>query len=386
MKGKLLAGGKLAIGLGASGGLGWLSARGLDWGVVRDSLAGVSFPLILLAVAVFMLASWLRAYRWQILFVSERISTWRLFLIQNEGIGLNNVLPIRVASEATQLAVLTIRDGVRGATALATLGMERVIDVVASTLILGVAFFLVPEMKNFTLYVWGAVGFTAVALALVRFAAWGSDGVALFRRLPFVASFAKAVKYLERESARPTASMLVSVLYWLLVRVTAWLPFVASFAKAVKYLERESARLTASMLVSVLYWLLVGVTAWIIALAIDLPISPMTATLVIMGTIFFAAAVPAAPSAVGTFEFAVIYVLAFFDVDREAGFGFAVITHAVFFLPPTIIAAIFLPREGILTIGLRRRSAARRARAGQSEGASPTLTAGESGAGQASAG
>ena len=346
MKNKLLAVGKLAIGLGASGGLGWVAARGLDWGVVGDSLAGVSFPLILLAVAVFMLASWLRAYRWQILFVTERISTWRLFLIQNEGIGLNNLLPIRVASEATQLAVLTMRDGVRGATALATLGMERVIDVVASTLILGVAFFLVPEMKNFTLYVWGAAGFTVVALAMVRFLAWGSDGMALFRRLPFL----------------------------------------AAFAKAVKDLERERARLTASMLISVLYWLLVGVTAWIIALAIDLPISPMTATLVIMGTIFFATAIPAAPSAIGTFEFAVLYVLAFFDVEREAGFGFAVITHAVFFLPPTIIAAIFLPREGILTIGLRRRSAARRARAGQSAGASAPLTAGETGPGQASAG
>ena len=346
MKDKLLAGGKLAIGLGASGGLGWLAARGLDWGVVGDSLGGVSFPLILLALAVFMLASWLRAYRWQILFVSERISTWRLFLIQNEGIGLNNLLPIRIASEATQLAVLTMRDGVRGATALATLGMERVIDVVASTLILGVAFFLVPEMKNFTLYVWGAFGFTIVALATVRFLAWGSDGMALFKRLPFL----------------------------------------ASFAKAVKDLERERVRLTASMLVSVLYWLLVGVTAWIIALAIDLSISPMTATLVIMGTIFFATAVPAAPSAVGTFEFAVIYVLAFFGIEREAGFGFAVITHAVFFLPPTIIAAIFLPREGILTIGLRRRSAARRAQAGQSGGASQPLTAGDAGAGRASGG
>jgi uncharacterized membrane protein YbhN (UPF0104 family) len=70
-----------------------------------------------------------------------------------------------------------------------------------------------------------------------------------------------------------------------------------------------------------------------------------------MGTIFFATTVPAAPSAVGTFEFAVVYVLEYFGVDREAGFGFAVIIHAVLFLPPTIIAAIFLPREGVLAVG-----------------------------------
>jgi uncharacterized membrane protein YbhN (UPF0104 family) len=79
-----------------------------------------------------------------------------------------------------------------------------------------------------------------------------------------------------------------------------------------------------------------------------------------MGTIFFATAVPAAPSALGTFEWAVVYVLEFFDIDRSAGFGYAVVIHAVFFLPPTIIAAVFLPREGILTMrGLRRRATAR---------------------------
>jgi uncharacterized protein (TIRG00374 family) len=178
-------------------------------------------------------------------------------------------------------------------------------------MILGIAFFLVPEMKNFTLYVWGAIGFTVVAVSLVRLLAWGSEAAAFVKKLPFLAAF--------------TAS--------------------------VRDLERERIRLAASLLISVIYWLLVGLTAWIVAAAIDLSISPITATLVIMGTIFFATAVPAAPSAVGTFEFAVVYVLEYFGVDRESGFGFAVITHAVFFLPPTIIAAIFLPREGVLSVG-----------------------------------
>ena len=119
--------------------------------------------------------------------------------------------------------------------------------------------------------------------------------------------------------------------------------------------------MAASFLVSVVYWLMVGLTAWILAISINLSISPVTATLVIMGTIFFATAVPAAPGALGTFEFAVVKVLAFFGVEREAGFGFAVITHAVFFLPPTIIAAAFLPREGIGSMGRIRGLVMRRA-------------------------
>lgn len=314
MKGRLISAGKIAIGLAFSGGLGWLVVRGLDWGQVRDHLEGVSVLLVVSAVLVFMVASYLRAYRWQILFVNESISTPRLFIIQNEGIGLNNVVPFRVASEPTQFAILTLRDRINGATAAATLGMERVIDVIASTGILGVAFFLVPEMSNFTLYVWGAIGFTVVAVGLVRLLAWGSDAVDFVKRLPPLAAF--------------TAS--------------------------VRDLERERARLAASLAISVVYWIMVGFTTWMIAVAIDLSISPLTAMLVIMGTIFFATAVPAAPSAIGTFEWAVVYILEFFGVDEEAGFGFAVIVHAVFFLPPTIIAAVFLPREGVLSIGRLR--------------------------------
>ena len=310
---------KLVAALAASGGLGWLAIRGLDWGLVGDSIENVSLSLIVLAVLVFLAASYVRAFRWQILFVNERITTNRLFVIQNEGIGLNNVIPVRVASEPMQVAVLTIRDRIDGAKALATLGMERVIDVITSTLILALAFFLVPEMKNFTIYVWGAVGAAIVAIVLVRFLAWGSDALSFIKRFAFV----------------------------------------AAFAIAVRDLEKERTRLFMSLLVSIVYWVMVGVTAWIIAVAVDLPISPMTATLVIMGTIFFATAVPAAPSAIGTFEFAVMYVLDFFGIDREVGFGFAVITHAVFFLPPTLIAAVFLPREGVVSFSRLRGLAVR---------------------------
>ncbi len=140
--------------------------------------------------------------------------------------------------------------------------------------------------------------------------------------------------------------------------------FLAALSLAVRDLERERLRLLGSFLVSIAYWILVGITAWIVSVAIELPISPVTATLVIMGTIFFATAVPAAPSAVGAFEWAVVYVLTFFGIERTAGFGYAVVIHAVFFLPPTIIAAIFLPGEGVFSLIRRRSPAARGASAG----------------------
>ena len=298
---------RIAVGIVVSAGLGWLAARGLDWGQMAEAFGSVSVPLVLLAVVVFMAASCLRAARWKVLFVSDDLPINRLFVIQNVGIGLNNVMPVRVASEVSQLAILSLKDGIRPSVALATLGMERVLDVVASTLILAIAFFMVPEMAEFAPYVWGALGLSVVCIALVRLLAWGNTGIPWIERVPGL----------------------------------------TAFTTAVRDLERHPMRLIVSMTMSIGYWLTVGLTAWILASAIDLPITVTTATLVIMGTIFFATAVPAAPAAIGTFEFAVVYVLEFFGVSRESGFGFAVITHVVFFLPPTLMAAIFLPREGL---------------------------------------
>ena len=265
-----------------------------------------------LAVLIFVAASYLRAIRWRALFVNGEVSTNRLFVVQNcrHRHQQPDPNPNRQRGEATQLAILSIKDRVRPSVALATLGMERVLDVVASAFIMAVAFLFIPEIRNFGLYVWGALAFAVVCVALVRLLAWSGAEILWVRRLPFL----------------------------------------ASFTQAVKDLERERLRLAASLAMSIIYWLLVGLTAWIIAISIQLSITPMTATMVIMATIFFATAIPAAPSAIGTFEFAVVYVLDIFGVSHESAFGFAIITHAVFFLPPTLMAVIFLPREGIGSI------------------------------------
>ncbi len=307
---------RVFIGVAASAFLGWLAVRGLDWGQVLEAFSGVSITMMALSMLVFMIANYLRAVRWRVLFVDGTVSTNRLFVVQNIGIGLNNVVPVRVASEAVQVAILSLRDSVRPSVALATVGMERVLDLVVSAVILGIALVLIPEMDRFAVYIWGAIGIAIASVVVVRVLAWSSAGV----------------DWVERIS------------------------FLAEFLSAVKDLERERTRLAVSTVVTLAYWLLVGVTAWLIADSISLSITPVVATAVIMGTIYFATAVPAAPAAIGTFEFAVVYVLELFGVSRESGFGFAVITHAVFFLPPTIIAAVFLPREGIVSVG-RLRSA-----------------------------
>ena len=306
MKRAALTYGRLAIGIGIGVGLGWFAIRGLDWGLVVDHLARVSPLLLALSLAVFMASGVVRAARWRLLFMEPRPSVARLFIVQHEGLGLSNIMPLRVASELTQIAVLTIKDGLRASTVLAAIGMERAVDFLSSMLIFGIAFMLVPEMRPLAPYVWATIGLGLTLIAALQVLAWRGESLWLVRRITFLVAFSNALRDLARD--RP-----------LLLRA-----FAASIA----------------------YWLMVGVSAWIASEAIGLPISPVTATIVIIGTIFFATAVPA-PSGIGTFHFAVVFVLGLMDVVKDDAFPFAVIVHLLFFAPPTVIAAIFLPREGI---------------------------------------
>ncbi|MCY4528775.1 MAG: lysylphosphatidylglycerol synthase transmembrane domain-containing protein [Chloroflexi bacterium] len=306
MKRAALTYGRLALGIGIGVGLGWFAIRGLDWGLVVDHLSRVSPLMIALALAVFMASGVVRAARWRMLFVEPRPSVARLFIVQHEGLGLSNIMPLRVASELTQIAVLTIKDGLRASTVLAAIGMERVVDFLSSMLIFGIAFMLVPEMRPLAPYVMGTIGLGVILIGTIQVLAWRGESLWLVRRITFLVAFSNALRNLVQD-------------WKLLLRVFA---------------------------VSIVYWLLVGVSAWITSDAIGLPISALTATLVIIGTIFFATAIPA-PSGIGTFHFAVVFVLGLVDVMKADAFPFAVIVHLLFFAPPTIIMAFFLPREGI---------------------------------------
>lgn len=304
--------GRILIGIGISVGLCWFLARGLDWSDVWDNITSASIPLLIVGFLVFMGASVLRAARWQMLFIDPQPSIPRLFIVQHEGLGLGNVMPIRVASEVTQVGVLTMRDKIRLSTVLAAIGMERIVDMLSSMLLIGVGVIFVSELRTFAPLVWSVVIGIAAGMAALQILSSRGRTLSLVRRVRFLAAFSDSLNDLFNERRR-------------LVKA-----FAASLA----------------------YWMLVGLSAWVIARAVRLDdVSPIAATLVILVTISFSTIVPAAPSAIGTFHAAVVYGLGLIDVPEEAAFPFAFIVHLFFFVPAIVIAAIFLPRE---KISLRR--------------------------------
>ena len=291
--------------------LGWLMIRGLDWGDFAENVRTFPVHLFALALAAFLLGIVFRAWRWHVLFVGERISLLRLFLIQNAGIGLNNLSPIRVVSEPLQLALVSRRGGVSAATALATLAMEHLMDIFVTAALLGLGVVLLPELRGFSIQLAGAVILAIVSLLVFLLIARGMGAIPGTRRVAFLQ---RAVT-------------------------------------AAKTLRDSPLRLFLSLLGTLAHWTLLGLSGWIIARGLDIEVDVAVVVVLFMGSIFFVSAVPSLPGGAITFEAAVVYTLGLFGIQGEPALVFALMMHVIMFVPSTLIAVMVLPREGIKMFG-----------------------------------
>ncbi|MCL0044260.1 flippase-like domain-containing protein [Dehalococcoidia bacterium] len=291
--------------------LGWLMIRGMDWNELFSNIREFPAHLFLLALVTFLLGILLRAWRWHVLFVRERPNFLRLFLIQNAGIGLNNLSPIRIFSEPVQLALVTRRGGVNGGTALATLATEHLMDVFATATFLGLGVILLPELRGFSIQLAGAIILAVASLLVFLIIAKGMNFIPGARKVVFIQRALTAARIL-RDS-----------------------PF----------------HIFLSLLGTFGHWALLGISGWIIAQGLGIDVGIAVVVVLFMGSVFFVSAVPSLPGGAITFEAAVVYTLGLFGVEGEPALVFALVMHIVMFGPSTIIAALVLPREGIKMFG-----------------------------------
>ena len=286
-------------GLGISPLVAYFVVRDIDWGALSSQLHNFPVRYALLSLLIFTIAMALRAYRWQVLFLGEKVPLRGLLLVQNAGIGLNSLSPIRVISEAVQFIILTLRYPVKREEAAATLGVQRVLDFVIGALLLGVGLMLLPGLQGFGLYVLGAGILAVVSLLAVPAVIWIGDRPSLQR-----------------------------------------MPLLASTSGSLRSLAKARLKLSASFLLTLAYWLTLGASAWVLAYGMGIEISILLATLLVIGTLTFVALVPSLPASVGTFEFAVYYLLTAFGIGPVEALGYALVIHAILFMPPILIALL----------------------------------------------
>ncbi|MEM8962956.1 MAG: lysylphosphatidylglycerol synthase transmembrane domain-containing protein [Acidobacteriota bacterium] len=291
----------------------FLATRGVRWDELWVAFGRVDLLLVGLAGVAALVQVGARGWRWRYLF-DRPPSVLSLSRAQLIGTAANNVLPARAGDVAR--AFLLQRDGVAPPAALASIVVERLVDILLTAVLLALAFFLAP------LPGW-----------LIQ-AGWVSVGIALLGVVMLT-----AVRLL---GGRP------------LERLIAWLPrswrgriaeVVESFVEGLgaAFRLRNLPGLVVSS-VAVVVWMLAPVWFCLHAVGLELP---MASAIVVTVFASFALMIPAAPGHVGTLQWACVVALGIYGVADEPALLFSLVLHASQWLPTTVCGLLAMWSRGL---------------------------------------
>jgi hypothetical protein len=304
------------------------------WAETRQADPG----LLTLVLGVTLLTYVFRTVRWQYLLAPlGRTHFSNAFEATVIGFTANFLLPAR-AGEVIRPYVLARREPVAWTSALATIVIERLFDLVAVLVLF--AFFVAqagPTTLSGDPALYDRVKMGGIIAAALSLAGLG----ALF----FLA-------------ARPT------VLAHTAARIDRVLPaslagtvgrFVETFAQGLAVL-RDPVRVGVSLLLSFPVWLSIAAGYALTARAFHMTFG-YVASFLVMALVVIGVMAPT-PGAVGgfhaMFKFA---VTTFFGVPADRAVGAAVVLHALSFIPVTLLGLAYMAREG-LSLGRMQRLAA----------------------------
>lgn len=299
---QIMGGGIVSVGLA------YAAFNAIAWRDVLDTFDRFPMGYLLLSLVPLFAAMVFRAGRWAVLLNGESVKLHQIVITQNTGIGINNMLPLRVGSEALQLGLITRRYKVPLPRAMASLVGGNVLDILATGILMGIGILLVPGLRDskISIQLFGAVVMLTVSLLVMLGVSRGMGSIPIANRFDFFH------------------------------RVIA----------ALRDLRNEPRRLVMSFTATFLHWFLIGVAGWVLALGLRIDVDPLTMATILVAATFFTSAMPSLPGGAGTYHFALVTMLVELEVDRALAFSFAFVMHLLVFLPPILMALAVIIRLG----------------------------------------
>jgi len=305
-------------GFGVSAGALFLAFRGLHWSEVGGALADANYGLLLLALVILLISLYLRALRWAVLFYPRtEMRLGALFGAMNVGYAFNNILPLRVG-ELARAYLIREAEKVSVARALSTIVVERTLDTltVVALLLITLPFIDAPDWAKGPVLLLG-LGFLGLAVGLAIASAAQARAMALVawgvRFLPEPTG-----KRIEQAAEAALEGFIVLRQPTILARAAGW---------------------------SAASWLATALFTFVVLLAFDLDV-PFTASLFVTAATGLGMVVPSSPGYVGVFHaIAIESLVKVFGVERNPAASYALVQHALGYLTPIILGAVFLWRE-----------------------------------------
>ncbi|MEW6558098.1 MAG: lysylphosphatidylglycerol synthase transmembrane domain-containing protein [Elusimicrobiota bacterium] len=273
---------------------------------------------ILPCIVIYTLAFGFRAIRWTYLFRPvKKFTATQLFSSLIMGFAANNIFPIRIGEIVRAYIVGKKYDVSKGAS-LATIILERIMDGVAVLILLGLAIPFIPKVPIWTrkMSVYAIilfVGALGVAVAIIT----KKNSVNYLWKLPFIKYELKAkiinklVKFITGFEALKDIFGFVMIIF---LSICVWLCETLNIFFMVKIVN---INLPITVMVFVIFAAVIGVT------------------------------IPAAPGAIGTFEFFYVASMMFFGISKDKALASALIIHAIGMTYILLLGGYYFVKEGV---------------------------------------
>jgi len=288
---------------------------------------GARLDLLALAVGFVALTLWIRTVRWQHLLAPIGPTRFRtVFRAGVIGFAALAILPARIG-DLLRPYLVARRDGLPVSATLATIVMERVLDLIA-------------VLALMALYVWGFADTSAWNQALLApieasAAAGGALSIALMVVMWVLASHPERIGRFVHAAA------------WLLPRTLAHrLGELASTFSAGFAVARSPKGLFLSMFWSVPLWLIIAAETWAVTAAFGIDMS-FTGSFLLQAMLVVGVAVPT-PGGVGSFHEAYrLGVTTFFGAPNDQAVAAAIVVHFLAFVPVLLLGVLFMVQDGL---------------------------------------
>lgn len=298
----------------------FLAFRGLQPEQFWSSLSEVNLLYLPMAAIIYFLAVVIIALRWQFLLRAVKLVPLKA-LSQLVFIGYmgNNVYPLR-AGDALRIALLRRNHQVPLMRSTTVVVIERLFD---GSVMVGFILFslLFIDLQSTTVETITAVTAPLFAAAML------------------VAVFLAANPNLLRSFVLLVIRILPQSLGSIVARISE---DVIAGLEAL----RNPLYLVGAIISSIVTWSIEAGTYWLVIFAFGLELNYAVA-LLLVGAVNLAGLIPASPGQVGVNEFVVIAILTALSLPVATATAYAVVTHLVIWLPPTVVGFVLLLRQGM---------------------------------------
>jgi glycosyltransferase 2 family protein len=269
----------------------------------------------------------LRAWRWQYLLQPIGPTRFRTaFRTTVIGFAALGVLPARVG-DILRPYLLARREGLSVSATLATIVMERVLDLIAVLVLLAI-------------YVWGIGAASPIPAGLMRAievsAAVGAVGAVVLLGLMWVfATHPERIGDLVLTLGRVLPARIAAKISEFARK------FSTGFAAA-----RSPRALAMAVIWSFPLWVAISAEVWLVTVAFGIAM-PFAGAFLLQGLLVIGVAVPT-PGAVGSYHEAYrIGVTTFFGANDDAAVAAAIVTHAISYFPVVLTGILFMAQDGL---------------------------------------